>query len=107
MAPVDTPDNVPVRAPDVAISLIRTWVPIVVGAVVAWVAASQHVVIPAHASAAAGALATATCASAYYGLARLLEHTKVAALRTVGRYMLGGVVPPVYLDAVQRARVLP
>lgn len=93
------------RVSDVAVSLIRTWVPIGVGAVVAWLAASRHVVLPAHASAALGAFAAAACAAAYYGIARALEHAKGASMpaklaRTLGRYLLGGVMKtPIYVPA--------
>lgn len=90
----------------VVTSLIRTWVPIGVGALLAWGGATAHVVIPPHASAAVGAFAATACAAAYYALARLLERSSRTALRTAGRYMLGGVVPPVYLDAATAARAL-
>lgn len=96
----------PARTADVATSLIRTWVPIGAGAILAWIAASTHTVIPAHASAAVGAFAATGCAAGYYALARLLERTRSPLARTIGRYMLGGVIPPVYLDAAQQARVL-
>lgn len=94
------PDFTDQRVPDLVASLIRTWVPIGVGALLAWFAASRHVVLPAHASAALGAFAAAVCASAYYGLARWLEHARAGALRSVGRYMLGGVAKvPTYRAA--------
>jgi hypothetical protein len=96
----------PARTADVATSLIRTWVPIGVGAIITWIAASQHVVIPAHASATVGTLVTAAVASGYYALARLLERTTSPMLRTIGRWMLGGVVPPAYLTAAQAARIM-
>lgn len=96
----------PVRASDLAISLIRTWVPIAVGAILAWLAATKHVLIPAHASAAAGAFATSLAAAAYYALARLLERSNNATVRAIGGYLLGGTVSPVYLDAAQSARII-
>lgn len=96
----------PARTPDIAISIIRTWVPILVGALVAWLAASEHIAIPPHASAAAGAAATAIVAAWYYTLARLLESARSPAVRSVGRYMLGGVVPPVYVTAARSARII-
>lgn len=102
----DQVDQPPARMNDIATSLIRTWVPIGVGAVVAWGAASQHIIIPPDASAAVGAFAATIAAAAYYALARLLERARPAWLRVVGRYMLGGVVPPVYLDAATSARIL-
>lgn len=84
---------------DVVTSLIRVWVPIAVGAVVTWLASSRHIVIPADASAAAGAFAATTCAAAYYAMARFLERARQRRVRTVGHWMLGGNVPPVYLES--------
>jgi hypothetical protein len=90
------------RVADIVNSLIRTWVPIGVGAALAWVATSRHIIVPPHASAAVGVFAASVCASGYYGLARALEHargdTRRARLaRALGRWMLGGVIgPPVY-----------
>lgn len=96
----------PARTADVSISLIRTWVPIGVGALLAWLAAATHTVIPAGASATVGTVAAALVAAAYYAVARLLERAGSPSARTIGRYMLGGVVPPIYVDAATQARVL-
>jgi len=86
---------------DLAVSLIRTWVPIGVGAILGWIAESRHVIVPAGASATAGTLAAGMCAAGYYALARLLEHSPGAgaltiAGRTLGRIMLGGLSAPHY-----------
>jgi hypothetical protein len=95
------------RTADVATSIIRTGVPIGVGALLTWAATSADVVVPGNASAAVGAFAATTAAAGYYAIARLLERsTRRPWLRTVGHFMLGGVVPPVYLDAATRARIL-
>lgn len=96
----------PTRTADVAASLIRTWVPIGVGAIITWLAASEHVVIPAHASATVGTLVTAAVASGYYTLARLLERAASPAVHRVGNWMLGGVVAPAYLSAAEAARII-
>jgi hypothetical protein len=97
------------RVSDLAVSLIRTWVPIGVGALLGWVATAGHVVVPPGASATAGAVAAGLCAAAYYGLARLLERTAGTQVwprvaRALGRYMLGGVVRvPTYVKPVEPA----
>lgn len=96
----------PARMPDVTISLIRTWVPIAVGALVTWAAAASHLVIPAGASATAGALAAMLVAAGYYTLARLLERSTNNGVRTVGRYLLGGVVPPTYISTARATGIL-
>lgn len=95
------------RVSDLAVSLIRTWVPIGVGALLGWVATAGHVVVPPGASATAGAVAAGVCAAGYYGIARLLERTTgvkiwARAARALGRYMLGGIVRlPVYVEPVE------
>lgn len=102
------PDNIQTqKVADLAVSLIRTWVPIGMGALLAWIAASQHLpAVPAGASATAGAVAAGLCAGGYYALARALESVTGAGLparagRGLGRVMLGGVVrTPTYPAAV-------
>jgi hypothetical protein len=89
MAQHAVPDVETQRVADLAVSLIRTWTPIGVGSVIAWLAVNQHVVIPAHASAAVGVAAAGIAASGYYGLARVLEHGHWTA--ALGRWMLGGI----------------
>lgn len=91
------------RVSDLAVSLIRTWVPIGVGAALGWLATDGHLVVPPGASATVGAVAAGICAAGYYGLARALEQMTGQGLparvaRTVGRWMLGGIVRvPVYV----------
>lgn len=87
--------------PDVVASLIRTWVPIGVGALLAWLASERGIVIDETASTGLGTFAAAVCAAAYYAIARALESVngdrgvrRVA--RTVGRLMLGGLGAPTY-----------
>lgn len=99
------------RVNDIAASLIRTWVPIGVGALLTWIAAATDTVISPEMSASAGAYAAMLTAAGYYGVARLLEasrgHSRVAgAMRTVGRFMLGGVAKkPSYLSDVEFKRL--
>lgn len=57
---------------DFAISLIRTYVPIVVGAVVAWLVA-RGIAIPSEAIVGTVAFLTAILQGFYYFVARLLE----------------------------------
>lgn len=95
---VPIPDT---RTPDTVTSLIRTWVPIAVGAVVAWAAESTHTVLPAGASAATGTLVAALLAGAYYALARVLEQVRGESTlarfgRTAGTVMFAGRSKPVY-----------
>lgn len=98
--PEPVPDDRQVS--DVAVSLIRTWVPIGVGALLAWAAAHWHIVLSDTTSASVGAAAAAVCAAGWYALARFLEKRAgdgwaPVLARTVGKWMLGGVVrQPVY-----------
>lgn len=54
-------------------SIIRTWVPITVGAVVAWIVTHWNIVVSPGASATAGVVATAVVTALYYGAARAVE----------------------------------
>jgi hypothetical protein len=101
-----TAEPQPARAADVLTSLIRTWVPVGVGALLTWFAASTHTGIPPRASATVGALVAAALSAGYYAIARLLERTTSTLARDIGRWMLGGAVPPLYLDAAHRARIM-
>lgn len=93
--------------PDLAVSLIRTWVPIGVGSALGWLALHGDVRVPPEHAMTLGTFAAGICAAWYYALARLLEHwsgTSVVARasRAVGRFMLGGVIralaqQPVYV----------
>jgi hypothetical protein len=81
-AKVDASDYVP--------SLIRTYVPIGVGALAAWLAVKGLNVNPTT-QVAITALATAVLSGAYYAVARVLE-TKFPALG----FLLGHKAKPVY-----------
>lgn len=54
-------------------SVIRTWVPIAIGAVLAWVNAHWEIVLAGDASTTAIIIATAAVTAGYYALARLVE----------------------------------
>lgn len=90
------------RVSDVAASLIRTIVPIVVGSVITWLAQHADIVIQPHWSATAMVWAQAAVIAGYYALGRFLERIKGTgaaqrAGRAIGRWMLGGVIrQPVY-----------
>lgn len=95
------------RVSDLAISLIRTWVPIAAGSVLAWLATRGWLQLPTETAATVGVIAAGICAAGYYSLARALEALPGDRLparvgRRVGRFMLGGVIPalgrqPVYV----------
>jgi hypothetical protein len=93
------------RVSDVAASLIRTIVPVGVGAAVTWLAVHWHIIVPADISAQAVPAIVGAITAAYYTAARWLEsrrgtgHWPELALvaRWLGRWMLGGsIVQPVY-----------
>lgn len=100
---VTEPPNV--RVPDVAASLIRTWVPIAAGALLTWVASRFGLAFDIQTSATIATIATALCAAGYYALARILEAvggqaTAARIARRLGSWMLGGVIKkPMYLTA--------
>lgn len=102
-----------IRMPNVAASLIRTWVPIAVGALVTFIASRFDFAISPQTSASVGAFAAMGTAAGYYGIARAFESTRGhgrrdATLRIIGGFMLGGVIPPTYLtdDEYERLRRL-
>lgn len=107
-----TSTSVPARAPDVAVSLIRTWVPIAAGAAITAIAAWRGIVVDVETSAVVATMATAAVSAAYYGLARLLESRRgtgglSAVARTTGRWMLGGLVSkPAYLSDAEYAHLV-
>jgi hypothetical protein len=74
------------------VSLIRTWVPIAVGAVLAWVARKYDVVIDEDTAATTVVQATGIVIGIYYAIVRLLEE-KVAP--GYG-WLLGAAKKPVY-----------
>jgi hypothetical protein len=104
-------DDEAVKMPNVAASLIRTWVPIAVGALLTWIASWSDVAIGPDTSATVGAFAAMAVAALYYALARIFESTRghnttAGTLRNVGRFMLGGVMfKPVYLSDAEWARI--
>lgn len=59
--------------PGFAESLIRTWVPVGIGSVIAWAALHWHIVVDPGASTTAGAVVTAVCIAGYYALSRIVE----------------------------------
>jgi hypothetical protein len=54
-------------------SLIRTWVPIAIGAVITWLATNYDILVPEDASSSLVVGVTALLIGAYYAVARLLE----------------------------------
>lgn len=58
---------------DTILSLIRTWVPVGVGAVLAWVATNWDIGVPDDASSSLVVGVTALAIALYYGVVRLLE----------------------------------
>jgi hypothetical protein len=55
------------------ISFIRTWVPIVIGALLTWLAVTLKIVVDPSSQAGLVALCVAVLSGAYYALVRLLE----------------------------------
>lgn len=70
---------------DFAKSLIRTWVPIGIGAVITWLAANYDVVIPEDASSSLVVGAVALVTALYYAAARAIEK----AYPWLGRVLVG------------------
>lgn len=58
---------------DYIISLVRTWVPILVGTFLTWLGMTTGIVLPENMPAELAATATAVVTGVYYALARLLE----------------------------------
>lgn len=91
-----------VRVTDLAVSIIRTWVPIAVGAAITWMCARTGLVVTDSWTILAAVWAQAGVTAAYYAAARYLERragagTVAVVCRWVGRWMLGGVIrQPVY-----------
>ncbi|MEW2352258.1 hypothetical protein [Spirillospora sp. NPDC029432] len=69
---------------DYVVSLIRTWVPVAVGAGLTWLAAETGLVLDEDAGAAASTLAVALVIALYYAAARAIEQR----WPRVGRIML-------------------
>lgn len=73
------------------ISQIRTYVPVLVGALLTWLASSLHVVIEPSSQAGLVALCVALLSAGYYALVRLLEHWRPSL-----GVLLGVPARPVY-----------
>ena len=58
---------------DYVLSLIRTWVPVAVGAALTWLAMHFEIVLDPDTSAQAAAVLTAAVVAGYYALVRALE----------------------------------
>lgn len=94
--PPDHPEQ-PARVSDLAKSLLRTWVPIAVGALVAWLASEWGIVVSDDLSAEAAVWIAGAVMAGYYYLARWLEQRRgrglpARAARWLGRWLLGGVI---------------
>jgi len=95
------------RVADLAVSIIRTWVPMGVGGALTAIAAREGWALDPSTSASIGAVAGTACAGLYYLAARLLETSKGSSrfkrsCRTLGTWMLGGVLRrPVYVPQEQ------
>lgn len=87
-------------------SLIRTWVPIGIGAVLAWVAVHWHIAVSRDASATVGVVAGALVVAGYYAVARLVERR----WPTVGRWLIAlnlvRTAPPLYARPDEAVRVV-
>ena len=77
---------------DYFLSLIRTWVPIGVGAVLSWLAVKYAVVVPEDISAEVTAGLTGLVTAVYYALVRALEKR----WPRIGALLLGSAKKPLY-----------
>lgn len=100
------------RVPDLAVSFIRTWVPVGVAGALTWAARRWGIVLPAELSAEATGWVVVGVTVMYHALARWLERrtgydVSDRAARWLGRWMLGGVVrQPAYVAPGQRLVVV-
>lgn len=86
-------------------SLIRTWVPVAVGSVLAWAAVHWHIVVDPGASVTVATIVTAISIAGYYALCRLVERRWPrlgALLLSVG--LVQG--KPVYAEPDEAVRVV-
>ncbi len=79
---------------DYLLSLVRTWVPIAVGAVLSWLAVKYGVVVPEDISTELTAGLTGVVTAVYYALVRALERR----WPKVGSLLLGSKQKPVYVE---------
>ena len=79
------------------VSLIRTWVPILVGTVIAWVISTGIIDVSADDQARATGAATAAAIGGYYTLIRWIERKYPAA-----GWLLGSAKPPEYVNPPAR-----
>jgi len=80
------------------LSIIRTWVPVGVGAALTWLAANLGIVLDDDMSSTAAVVATALVVAAYYALVRALE----SRWPWFG-VLLGAARKPVYVEPVPDA----
>lgn len=86
------------------ISLIRTWVPIGAGLLLAWAAVHWHILLPDRVSTGVAIVATAVAIAVYYAIGRLVERR----WPRVGRWLLtAGLIAhqPVYARPVDVVRL--
>jgi hypothetical protein len=88
---------------DYLISLIRTWVPVGIGAALTWLATRVGIVLDEDTSAQAAVVATVLVVAVYYAVVRRLEQRWPA----VGRVLLGlgAAKTPVYASPAATVRV--
>ncbi len=84
---------------DYLTSIIRTLVPVGVGALLGWLA-SHGITISETESAGLTAACVALAIAAYYALARAAETSRYPWLAAIGRFLLGGIArKPVYVPS--------
>lgn len=90
---------------DYFVSLIRTWVPVAVGAVVTWLAATLGIVLDDDTSKGLLVVATGVVIAVYYAVARLVERQWPGLGKVL--VALGVAKAPVYPATVVQGRVEP
>ncbi|MFI6516553.1 hypothetical protein ACIBF1_13425 [Spirillospora sp. NPDC050679] len=81
---------------DYVVSLIRTWVPVAIGALVTWLATETGIVLDESTSAPLTVAAVGIVTAVYYALARLVEQRWPAVGRILVALGLAGRRTPVY-----------
>jgi hypothetical protein len=87
-------------------SLIRTWVPVGLGSLLAWAAVHWHIVVGPRASATIGVIAAGLVVAGYYALARLVERRWPALGRWLIALNLVKTAAPVYVRPNEAVRVI-